>query len=315
MVLARVDDIGRRQHGIVTWLQLVGCGVPPATIVRWRRGGRLERVAPDVYRLPGSPATWCQEVMIDALTTAGYASHRTAAHLWSLDGFPATVIEVVTPRWKRRARTGFIVHESTSLRDVDLDVCRGIPCTSLVRTLIDLPAVCSLDRAGLALDHARRRDPDILSQVQRRFLEVARRGRRGTKKLRLLLADRTGVNIPTESYFEHMFLRVVRHAELPEPVTQFEIRTPGGTYRVDFAWPAAMVYAECNGYAFHSSKRAVQRDSVRRRALVLAGWRPLEFTYDDVARTPDHVTSEIRAALRTRLTTGLTTGLTANLRR
>jgi very-short-patch-repair endonuclease len=309
IVLARVDEIGRRQHGVVTWGQLQGLGVPRQTVLEWQRRGWLERVAPEVYRLPGSPATWRQGLMIATLTTAGVASHRSAGHLWGLDGFPATIVEVVTPRWKRRARAAFVVHESTSLRDVDVDIRDGIPCTTLVRTLVDLPAVCSLDRAGHALDSARRRDPEILGQVRRRFLEVARRGRPGTRKLRLLLADRLGLDIPTESYFERMFLRAVRQAELPEPVAQFEVRTAIGTFRVDFAWPAAMVYAECNGYAFHSSKRAVQRDSVRRRALVRAGWRPLEFTYDDVARTPDLVASEIRDALRA------IPLLTANVRR
>jgi very-short-patch-repair endonuclease len=297
--LAVVHEVGRSQHGVVTTAQLVSAGIGRATITDWVHRGLLIKAAPEVYRLPGAPVTWAQRATVAALTTGGVASHRTAAHLWQLDGFPATIIEVVSPRWKRRRRLSCIVHESTSLRDIDLTAVNGVPCTSLVRTLVDLPAVCSIDRAGQALDAARRRQPDLLAHVRRRFLEVARRGRRGTTKMRLLLADRLGEPIPTESYFEAMFLRLVLDAGLPRPEIQFDILTPAGRFRVDFAWPGRSVYAECNGYAFHSSKRAVQRDSTRRRALVRAGWRPLDFTYDDVALRPAIVVRELRDALET----------------
>jgi very-short-patch-repair endonuclease/predicted transcriptional regulator of viral defense system len=300
IVLARVDDIARRQNGVIAGWQLAEAGLSSQLVAKWVKRGLLVRVGPEVYRLPGSPATWHQEVTTAALTSGGLASHRTAAAVRGLDGFPATLIEVLTLRWKRRARQAFIVHESTSLRDVDVDVHAGVPCTTLVRTLVDLTAVCSIDRAGLALDHARRREPDILHQVHRRFLEVARRGRPGTAKMRILLADRLGEGVPTGSYFESLFLRLIRQAGIPEPERQYEVRTDKGVFRLDFAWPEPKVCAECNGYAFHSSKRAMQRDSVRRRSLVRAGWRPLDFTYDDVARTPDFVAAEVRDALKSK---------------
>ncbi len=51
------------QHGLVTFHQLVGDGVPTSTIDEWVSAGRLVRVQPRVYRVAGAPVTWEQRVL------------------------------------------------------------------------------------------------------------------------------------------------------------------------------------------------------------------------------------------------------------
>jgi hypothetical protein len=204
LVVAALDDLARAQYGLLTRDQLRTAGASPQAIGRAVAAGHLVEHRPGVYRLPGTPRSWDQDVMAACLSIPGsLASHRTSAALRRLDGFRPGVIEVVVERWTRRRRSPlFIVHESKDLRPVDADVVRGIPCTSLVRTLVDLPAVAPEFRARQAIDHAARNDRAILERVRDRHLEVARRGRNGTRVLRAILEDRLGGDALPGSWFE-----------------------------------------------------------------------------------------------------------------
>ncbi len=297
-VLHSVDDVFRRQHGVASRDQLVATGISRSDLARWVRWGLVEWADHEVARCFGAPRSWRQRVMVACLTTAGLASHRTAAALHGLDGFPPAIVEVVTDRWRRRRRGAWRVHETKDLRDVDLDVVDGIPCTSLVRTLVDLPGVCGIDHAGQALDHACRRDDQVLLAVRQRFVEVARRGRNGTVKMRALLNERLADPVREDSRFETKALRLLANAGLPTPVKQHPVDLGDGTRaHLDLAWPARKVCMECDSVAHHFGKRAFTKDRHRRRQLKLLGWDAFEYTYEDVTRRGDMVVRELRAAL------------------
>jgi very-short-patch-repair endonuclease len=51
---------------------------------------------------------------------------------------------------------------------------------------------------------------------------------------------------------------------------------------VDFAWPAARVLVEAEGFAFHSGRKAWDRDIERYNRLTLSGWRVLRLTSRDI---------------------------------
>ena len=53
---------------------------------------------------------------------------------------------------------------------------------------------------------------------------------------------------------------------------------------------------EADSWTYHAEKSAFVRDMVRYNALVLAGWRVLRFTRDQVMEQPDAVTESLRAA-------------------
>src|SRR6478736_8664731 len=99
-----LHDLAGGQHGAAHRLQLLALGIPSSTIDDWVRQGRLLAPAPEVFTVAGAPPTWRQRVAVGALSCRGWASHRTAAALHDLDGFPPTMVEIVTERsmWRRR---------------------------------------------------------------------------------------------------------------------------------------------------------------------------------------------------------------------
>jgi len=184
----------------------------------------------------------------------------------------------------------------------------GIPCTSLVRTLIDLPAVEHVFRAEQALDHACRLDINNLVLTRARFLEVARRGRNGTRAMRRLLKERTGEYIPTGSDFETMALRMCKRFGIATPTKQLKIENKATQFvgYFDLAWEPVMVAMECDSLAFHFGKHAHVHDRRKRREAKRLGWELHEYTYEEVRDTPEEVAIELLGLIDARTQKGVT---------
>jgi very-short-patch-repair endonuclease len=67
--------------------------------------------------------------------------------------------------------------------------------------------------------------------------------------------------------------------------------------RRDFVWREQRLVVETDGYRWHSTKEAQLRDRRRDRELTALGWRPVRFTYEEVAFEPARVGSELSALL------------------
>ena len=52
--------------------------------------------------------------------------------------------------------------------------------------------------------------------------------------------------------------------------------------RVDLAHRRLKIVIECDGFEFHSDRKAFNKDLVRFTMLVAGGWRPLRFTWSQV---------------------------------
>lgn len=285
-------------HGVLTWDQLLGAGIAATTVRRWERAGRLRRAAPAVYVVAGSPETWRQRTSIATLDAAALASHRCAAALHGLDGHPGRSIEVIAERWRRSSRRTFYkVHETKDLRGADVDERDGIACTSLVRTLIDLAAVEHPFRVAQAFDHAVRQDREVLALARARFLELARRGRNGTRAFRRLLEERTGGYIPPGSTFEAMTVRALETGGVPEPVRQHKVVDGDFVAYIDLSWPPVRFGLECDSLAHHFGEHGIEHDRVRRRHLKRLGWEIVEYTYREVASDPAGVAREVKQLL------------------
>jgi hypothetical protein len=289
----RLTDFTRGHDGVITWPQADALAIPYARLQSWRRSGRLTQPGPQVFTVAGTPATWHQRVRVATGSGAGWASHRTAAALWGLDGFERRSVEVVTARGRRRKRRGWRVHESRTLRGVDLAAVDEIPVTSLVRTLLDLPAVAHPNLVAKALDHGCRTHPGLLDAVIGRHRELPLRGRRGAALMTAMLAERAGRSF-TDSDFESATRRLVRSVGLPEPVTQHEVRDGEFVAYLDLAWPDIRWYVECDSLAHHFGKRSHEHDRGRRRRLKVLGWDSAEVTYDDVTRRARRTGAELR---------------------
>jgi hypothetical protein len=166
----------------------------------------------------------------------------------------------------------------------DITVVRSIPVTTVERTLFDLAAVCGARTVDLAIDNAIRRDLTDFEGLLALLQRVGKRGRRGTKKFRHLLAERDAAYAPTESEREQMLLRVLSEHGLPEPERQISIHDQFGTFlaRPDLVYRDLKIAMEYDSFQYHVGKEALVRDSRRRNAIAALGWIVLVATAEDV---------------------------------
>lgn len=78
-------------------------------------------------------------------------------------------------------------------------------------------------------------------------------------------------------------LELVRTAGLPAPETNAHLLG----YEVDFLWRAAKLVVEVDGFAYHSTREAFERDRRRDARLQAAGFRVVRFTYRQIVAEPD----------------------------
>ena len=82
-------------------------------------------------------------------------SHRSAAALWGIASTTRGLIDVSSPGGRGRKLKGIDAHRATRLAPVDITVRRGIPTTSVARTVLDFAGVAPRRRAvERAIDQA-----------------------------------------------------------------------------------------------------------------------------------------------------------------
>lgn len=223
------------------------------------------------------------------------ASHLTAAALWGLVDAKPRAIDITVPHSRRhRCRDYLRIHRARSMGSGDSRKVVGILTTSPARTIVDIAAVLTERALEDALDRAL--GAGLLSlKTVRRYIDSRRLGRRpGVGRLRRLIEDREH-GVP-DGELERRFLRLIRRARIPEPSRQY--RTAGR--RLDFAFVEARIAIELDGFASHRTGVAFRDDRRRQNALVLEGWLPLRFTWQDVTKHEDLVIDTLRRALAER---------------
>jgi very-short-patch-repair endonuclease len=290
-----IARLAAKQRGIVTRRQLMAAGVGPVAIKRRRRAGRLQPIHRGVYAVGHSVLVdGAREVAaLLACAPGAVLSHLSAAYQWRLLPYPAnqTPVDItVVGRQPRRTR-GIRVHRVRALDRRDLRIRDGIPLTSPARTLLDLAAGIEgevLERAfaeGQALRLVRPRD------VQEQLARNPRR--RGAPALRHLLDSGPS---HTRSEAERRLLRLIRAAELPRP----QVNARVGAFVVDFLWPEHKLAVEVDGFAYHSSRAAFERDRRRDASLAAGGYTVLRVTWRQLVDSPEAVVARIAAALAAR---------------
>jgi hypothetical protein len=134
-------------HGLVTHQGMAAAGISPAEIRSRRRSGLLYEVHRGVYRV-GHRAPTVEASYLAAVLACGQGavlSGLAAAYLLALTKGSPPRAEVTCG--KRRQVNGVVTRRSVH-RPVRAIVCRGVPVTSVPRTLVDIAAV--LNREPLA---------------------------------------------------------------------------------------------------------------------------------------------------------------------
>ena len=294
---AACDRLAVEQHGAISREQAHRLGLSLRAVDRRVASGHWRLIHRGVYSLTAMPASWHGRLMAAVLCggPSALASHRSAAALWNLDGVEKGAIEL-SVKAGRRIR-GAIVHRRLPGDDPEVTLREGIPSTEIERTLLDLAAVVSPRRAGLALDDALRRKLTTLDAMW--DVLSGPKGRSGTLVLRKLLDSRDELDAQLESHLEATLLRLLRRHGLPLPVPQHRVVQGNELVaRLDFAYPALRLGIEADGYRWHGGRERWKRDLRRENRLKLMGWTLLRFTWEDIHDHPETVASHIRAALR-----------------
>jgi very-short-patch-repair endonuclease len=189
-----------------------------------------------------------------------------------------------------RDRPGLRIHRASRLRSAEAKRHHGIRVTTPARTLLDLAS--SLPRRALerALDQA-----EILELFDVRALhEVidAHRGQRGAGALAAALRDHHAGTTVTRSALEESFLALCAAHALDRPQTNVQL----ADLEVDFLFAAQRLVVEVDGYRFHRTRKAFERDRERDAILARAGYRTLRFTYRQVTGSPAEVVKTIRSS-------------------
>jgi very-short-patch-repair endonuclease len=271
----RLAVLARRQYGVVAREQLRKLGIGDRGIAERVRTGRLHRLHRGVYAVGHEQlrreGRWSAAVL--ACGPRAVLSHTDAAALWEIRGSSAAVIHVTVPTQNGRIkRKGLRIHRSGRLGADEVTVHERIPTTTVARTLLDLADVLpgqALKRAVDEAEYLRLLDmTSLIAAVQNNP------GRRGAK----LLKAAEGPAELTRNEFEQRFLALVKRHGLPRPT----VNTPIAGYETDFAWPAAKLIVETDGFAAHGTRRAFVEDRRRDRRLRLAGYETVRLTPEDL---------------------------------
>lgn len=262
------------------------------------RGVHVRSDVPDTY------AVRCEAGLLTVRGVGALAGYA-AAELLGAECAPARApVELVTTDGrKRRARPGLVVHRGTILdgeilRDVPVRVRdrrgrwrvlpgRTVDVTSPLRTAFDLARREPRIEAVVALDALGSRcgmDPAGLQELSARHPNV-----RGSGRLAELVALADG---RAESPMETRIRLALIDGGLPVPELQF----PLGPYRLDMAYPAAMLAVEYDGEHHRTPEQA--RYDLERQAFVDArGWTIVRPPGFEVLGRPDAVADRVRHAL------------------
>ena len=274
------------QHGLVSLAQLRECGLSNKQVLTLSETRRLLSSALGVYRFDGTPEHAYAPLMQLVLGSGGAASHRSAASLLGLiDWLPepeVTVAPMANYRGPGR------IHRHQDLEPVDVELVQGIACTNAVRVLIDIGAVRRdlVEPLFHSVLHRRLAEYD---DIVARFYQAARNGRNGVGPLRAVLAEYDSAMAPGESTLEVRLLEIIRQHGIKPPERRHQVTIAGKNYRLDAAYPDEMLAIEGDGFGVHSERQRFETDREPQNALVLAGWRPLRFTWRQIRQQSSHV--------------------------
>jgi very-short-patch-repair endonuclease len=230
-------------------------------VERRLQSGHLHVVHRGVYAV-GTPVLQPLAAELAAVLACGptaHLSHRSAAVVWGLLPPRPGPIHVTVSGPRRRGPATVRLHHTTR---PDAAQHHGIPLTSAVRTLQDL-------------------DPDEQDRATNEAI------------IRRLIPRPAHGAQPTRSEAERRLLGLLRAARLPPPRTN--VRVAG--HEVDAHWPREGLVVEVDGYAFHGTRQAFERDRRRDADLVAAGLRVLRVSWRQLTGEPTALAARLGAAL------------------
>jgi hypothetical protein len=277
---ARVAELAARQFNRISREQLTHLGLSDRAIKHRVSAGRLVIVEQGVFAV--APVLehdhWGRWMGATLTAPASVLSNLSATAAWGLWS-PTRPFETVTRPGSGgpRRHGGVLVYRSSTLAG-DRTMLRGIPITSVPRTLLDLTRHVS-DRAlaRAVRDAVRLRIVTLweLGDALGRY-----RGGRGSRCLAATVARYSGLPLErARSGAEIRALEILRDGGHPMPT--LNVRIAGE--EADLSWPGQRLIIEVDGGPFHLD---AGEDARKQSLWERAGWTVRRLPADDVYEYP-----------------------------
>jgi predicted transcriptional regulator of viral defense system len=273
-----VVELAGRQFNRISRQQLIDLGVSDSSIRYGVRTGRLVRVEEGVFAI--APVLdhddWGRWMGATLTAVGSVLSHKSAAAAWGLLS-PRPGGETRPGNGGPRRHGSVLVHRSSTL-DGDVTTRRGVPITTVPRTLLDLTmkvgdrALARAVREAVRLEHTTL--PALGDHLDRY------RTRKGSRRLISALTRYAGLPLErARSGAEVRALEVLRDAGRPLPALNVAIAGE----EADLSWAASQLIVEVDGKPFHLD---FGEDARKERAWRAAGWVVRRISSDDVYKRP-----------------------------
>jgi hypothetical protein len=290
---ARIAALAARQHGVVSWHQLIAAGLGRGAIEHRVRIGWLHRMHRGVFAVGHRPLTrearWMGAVL--ACGEGAGLSQACATALWEIRPYNGVWIDVTVPTTAGRARRdGIRLHRSSLFDADDVTTHRGIPVTTIARTLLDAATTLREPALARTIEQTEIRRLFDLAAVEQ---AIARHpSHRGVARLRSALALYRDDEL-TRSDLEPLFLALCDAHGIPRPLVNHMVEGK----EADFFWPEQRLVVETDGRATHFTHEAFQRDRARDARLLALGYRTMRVTERQISRDAQTVAGTLTAVL------------------
>ena len=290
----RLAELVRAQNGAVRSDQLRALGFTQGQITYRMATGNWHRRHNGVYCI-GDPALIPLAAESAALLAVGedsLLSHDSAGAVWGLCEPRSDRVSVTLVGRRVRARDGISLRCLDTLKRADISTRRGLKLTAPGRTIIDIAAGISTAELEDILDGAWGKRLVTVATLSA-AAERAPANDPGRARVQSLLA--TGLESGfTRSQGERKLRSSA--AELPQPLVNQHL----AGLLVDFYWPDARLVLEVDGFRFHGSRAAFERDRGRDQRLAAAGFQVIRITWRQLEQEPMAVVARLAQALALR---------------
>lgn len=281
--LKALSMVASKQFGMVTLADALAQNLSRRQVRRLLDIGALVRAGCKVYRFPAVPDQSWEFLAMKATLLAGPGSalsHQTAGFLHGLDGLESfdapTVLDVMTVENRNQTVPGHRVHRSRAQK-LHATTLRGLPVTSLPKTVLDLADVLPRLELEKTVDSARRKHRNFEAWFKQFVGSLANHGRHHVNDVLRMIAR----HAPLDSAFEVEMRALIAAEGLPEPIWGYTVyENNKRIMKVDAAWlTPRKVAAHFDGFGTHGLRAQFEKDAIQRTKLAEFDWANVIITW------------------------------------
>lgn len=294
--ISALSAVGHRSYSAT---ELRHAGIDRHALHRRIRAGQAHRVLPRVYAdgPPGTPLLPAtrRAVAVRAGGKGAALIRQTAARHHGIWNRGARIIHAGSERTRPPAPLPWLRLHRCRLPDDEVVVIDGIPCTTVVRTILDLGWELTPWQVAAVIREAVRRRKLVVAELEQALLG---RRTRAARVVREALALRAAGSAGTRSTPEDQVLDGIRrHRSLPIPLVNVRGATGLVGVELDFVWPRERVVLEVDGSG-HEEPGLATDDEEKDRELRSRGWIVIRVTPERVHQDLGSVIAAIERAVR-----------------